>query len=94
MRAWVRKLPAVFLGLFIAFGLLYVGDALVWQIRLARGTAYGAVEVHQFLATSLKDNKIEYDMTGTVQEQCARALFPQRGNPACWWLERHKTQWE
>ncbi|MGA2646079.1 MAG: hypothetical protein ABSF15_15310 [Candidatus Sulfotelmatobacter sp.] len=94
MPTWSRKLGGMFLAAFLAFGLLYVGDALVWQVRLLRGTAYGTVEVHQFLATSLKGDKIEYDMTGTVQEKCARALVPQQGNPACWWLERHKAQWE
>jgi hypothetical protein len=53
-----------------------------------------AVEVHQFLATSLKGNKTEYDLVGTFQEARSRSIFPQQGKPACWWLERHNAQWE
>ena len=89
-----RRSREVVIVLIVLLGILYVGDWLVLRWRVARGTALGSVEVHQFLATSLKGDKIEYDMTGTVQEKCARALVPQQGNPACWWLERHKAQWE
>jgi hypothetical protein len=52
------------------------------------------VQVHQFLATSLKGGKTEYDMTGTVQQTCSRSIFPQQGYSACWWLQRHAAQWE
>jgi hypothetical protein len=74
--------------------LLYAGDWAVLRLRVARGTAYGVVTVNQFLATPLKGNKVEYDLMGTVQETCSRSIFPQNGNPACWWLERHKSHWE
>ncbi|MGA7136478.1 MAG: hypothetical protein WBZ14_02295 [Terriglobales bacterium] len=57
-------------------------------------TGYGTVSVNQFLATSLKGNKTEYDFMGTVQETCSRSIFPQNGNPPCWWLKRHTSQWE
>jgi hypothetical protein len=78
----------------IALGLLYGGDWIVLRFRVARGTAYSVVQVNQFLATPLKGNKVEYDLTGTVPETCSRSIFPQKGNPACWWLERHNTQWQ
>ena len=52
------------------------------------------VQVNQFLATPLKGNKVEYDLMGTVPMTCSRSIFPQKGNPACWWLERHTSQWE
>jgi hypothetical protein len=74
--------------------MLYGGDWLVLRIRVARGTAYGTVEVRQFLATSLKGDKTEYDFMGTIQQKCSRSIFPQQGNPACWWLERHNSQWQ
>lgn len=73
---------------------LYVGDWIVFRIRLAHGTALGTVEVNQFLATPLKGNKVEYDLMGTAPVSCSRSIFPQQGGPACWWLERHKAQWE
>ncbi len=73
---------------------LYAGDWLALRVRLAHGTAYGQVKVNQFLASPLKGNKVEYDWTGTVERQCTRSIFPQNGNPACWWLERHTTEWQ
>jgi hypothetical protein len=91
---WGRRLVGVLIAMIVLLGVLYAGDWLVWRWREARGAGYGVVEVHQFLATSLKGNKTEYDMTGTVQEQCSRSIFPQNGNPACWWLVRHNAQWE
>jgi len=93
-RNWGRRLGAVAIVLLVLFGVLYAGDWLVWRSRVARGTAFGTVEVHQFLATSLKGSKTEYDLVGTIQQQCSRSIFPQQGNAACWWLERHNSQWE
>lgn len=94
MRNWERRLGQLAIGLLVLFAALYVGDRIVLQVRIAHGTAYGVVEVNQFLATPLKGNKVEYDLMGTVQETCSRSIFPQKGNPACWWLERHKSQWK
>jgi hypothetical protein len=80
--------------LAVLVGLLYVGDWLVLRSRISHGTAYGVVEVNQFLATPLKGNKVEYDLMGTVPVRCSRSIFPQQGDPACWWLERHTSQWQ
>ena len=60
----------------------------------ARGTAFDSVQVEEFLTTALKGNKQEYDYMGTAQVTCARALFPHGGAPACWWVRRHRTEWE
>jgi hypothetical protein len=89
-----RRLRLIAAVVIVLFGLLYAGDWLVWRWRVTHGTAYGTIEVHQFLATSLKGNKTEYDVTGSFQETCSRSIFQQQGNPACWWLARHNTQWE
>jgi hypothetical protein len=94
MEGWGLRLGQVIAVIIVLLGMLYVGDWVAMRIRMAKGTAYGAVEVNQFLATPLKGNKVEYDLVGTVQETCSRSIFPQKGNPACWWLERHKSQWE
>lgn len=80
--------------LLLLFGMLYAGDWVVWKLRDSRGVGNGTVEVHQFLATSLKGNKTEYDMTGTAQQTCSRSIFPQQGYSACWWLRRHAARWE
>jgi hypothetical protein len=92
--AWQRLLGGIAIGALILFGVLYSGDWLIWRWRMAHGTGNGTVEVRQFLATSLKGSKTEYDLLGIVQEPCSVSIFPQQGNPACWWLRRHSSQWE
>ena len=82
------------LGLLIAALLLYLGDAVSFQVKVKRGTAYRVIEVDQFLATPLKGQKVEFDVAGSEQVTCARSIFPQAGGAACWWVERHKTQWQ
>ena len=88
---WLARVAQVLIALL---ALVYAGDWAVMHVRLSHGSAYRTVEVNQFLASQLKGNKVEYDWTGTVQEQCSRSIFPQAGSPACWWLERHKTEWQ
>jgi hypothetical protein len=73
---------------------MWVSDWAMFRVRLARGTAFDSVQVEQYLSTALKGNKQEYDYLGTAQVNCARAIFPHGGSPACWWLRRHTTQWE
>lgn len=89
-----RSITITLLGVAAAALLLYLGDAIALRVRMAHGTAYGTVEVNQFLATPLKGQKEEYDLIGTVPVTCARSIFPQSGMPACWWLNRHRSQWQ
>ena len=93
-RRWIRQLGRGVQVLIALIALLYLGDWAVLELRVAHGTAYSTVEVSQFLATSLKGNKTEYDLLGTAQETCTRSIFPQRWHPPCWWLNRHTSQWE
>jgi hypothetical protein len=94
MNTWAGQLVRSLMVLAVLLGLLYVGDWAALRIRVSRGTAYDVVQVNQFLATPLKGNKVEYDLMGTVPMTCSRSIFPQKGNPACWWLRRHTSQWE
>ena len=80
--------------LLLAAILVYAGDWVTFHVRAARGTGYGTVQVEEFLSTPLKGAKTEYDYMGTTDMSCAQALFPHKGAPACWWLRRHRTQWE
>jgi len=84
--------PAVVVAISLA--MLYVADWIVLRIRVAHGTGYGTVEIHHFLATSLKGSKTEYDLTGTSQQTCSHSIFPHDGNLPCWWLEYHTARWE
>lgn len=94
IRRWIQRLVRVFPILVGAIALLYAGDWGVFEFRVAHGNAYSTVQVDQFLATSLKGNKTEYDLMGTTQETCTRSIFPQQWHPPCWWLKRHTSQWE
>ncbi len=94
MRNWERLLRLTLVTALVLLGLLYAGDWAVLRIRIAHGTAFGVVQVNQFLATPLKGNKMEYDLTGTYPQACSRSIFPQKGNVACWWLQRHNSQWQ
>jgi len=77
---------------------LYALDWSVFEVRRARGTAMGSVPVEQYLQTSLKGGKAEYDYLGTANQSCARTLFPQyaasQWNLPCWWVERHRARWQ
>jgi hypothetical protein len=94
MGKWAGRLVRLLMVLGFLFGLLYLVDWLVLRVHISRGTGYGVVQVNQLLATPLKGNKVEYDLMGTVPVTCSRSVFPQQGNPACWWLERHPSQWQ
>lgn len=88
MKRWaLRVLGAV----VVLAGLLYSGDWVAFRIRKK---PVGVVQVNQLLATPLKGNKMEYDFMGTTPVNCSRSIFSQNGDQACWWLQRHKTEWE
>jgi hypothetical protein len=83
--------------LLISLALLYATDWSAFEVRLVRGAGLGSVPMEQYLKTSLKGGKAEYDYMGTADENCARAMLPQyaasQWNPPCWWLERHRQRW-
>ena len=62
--------------LIAALIVVYLVDWAVLRIRMTRGTAYGTVQVDQYLSTPLKGNKDEYDYLGTTSVSCARSIFP------------------
>ena len=94
MKRWERWLRWTLISLLLLLGIVYASDWLVLKRRVAQGSGYGTVEVNQFLATSLKGDKTEYDLTGTMEVKCVHSLFPHQGFPACWRVERNKAQWQ
>jgi hypothetical protein len=94
----VRILELAAKYLLIGVVALYACDFLVFQVRRARGTGIGSMQVEQYLATPLKGSKAEYDYLGTAEVNCAKSLLPQyaqsRWNAPCWWLAQHKEKWE
>jgi len=80
-------------ALVAAVIVVYLIDWAVLRKRMTGGTAYGTVQVDEYLSTPLKGNKAEYDYLGTVPVSCARSIFPHGAAP-CWWRESHKSVWE
>ncbi len=91
MKRVVLRILLSSLGFLLIF---YIGDWGLFEIRMARQTGVGAVQVEQFLTTRLKGQKEEFDYLGTAAQPCARSVFPHASHPPCWWLEGHKTRWE
>jgi len=84
--------------LLIGLAVLYALDWGVFEVRHARGGGMASVSVEQYLQTPLKGQKAEYDYLGTADQICSRTLFPQyaasQWNSPCWWVQRHKAQWQ
>jgi hypothetical protein len=89
-----RILGRTVVALIAALAVLYVGDSVVWRIRVATGGGMGKVTVSNMTALPLKDNKEEYFWNGNSDVDCSRSIFPQAGAGACWWLQRHNVLYE
>ncbi len=92
-----RNLKQTAKYLLIGLAFLYAADWCVFEVRLMRGLGLASVQVEQYLTTSLKGGKAEYDYMGTAAVNCSRSVFPQyaesQWNPPCWWLKRHNQRW-
>ena len=89
-----RILIRTVVGLVLAAALAYLGDLVVWRVRVGMGGGMGKVQVSRFVVAPLKGNKEQYYYDGTTAADCSRSLFPQAGSGACWWLERHRVVYE
>jgi hypothetical protein len=87
-RPWTRSAQLFFAVLVV----LYLGDWVAFELR-GQTKASSTVQVEQFLRTPLKGQKEEFDYMGTVNQPCARSLFPHGSQTPCWWLEHHKIRW-
>jgi hypothetical protein len=85
-----RALKYILIGAVI----LYFADWAQLGLRLAHYTGLGSVNVSQYLATPLKGQKEEYDYLGNSDQPCVKSIFPHDAYQPCWWLERHKNQWQ
>ena len=74
MKNWKQLLGRFAIAMLISVAILYAGDWVILRYRVARGTAFGSVEVDQFLATPLKGGKAEYDFVGSFQQPCSRSI--------------------
>lgn len=86
MRRWSVKLllPLIALAAFA-----YAADWIVLELRERAGSAHGEVVVDNADLVKEKGGKVEYFFNPPQPTPCVRALFPHRGQSACWWLARH-----
>jgi hypothetical protein len=89
MRFLVRWIKWSLVVLAAAFAILYGGD---WAFFKLRGSPLSKVTVNRYVTIPLKGGKQEFDYLGSIDQPCARSLFPQAGQSACWQLRRHPNQ--
>lgn len=91
MRRWLSLAVKYLLVLGLV---VYVVDWAVFAVRRANGHGTAVVVVDKYLSTPLKSRRVEFDYMGQEQVTCAEALFPHGIYPVCWWVRRHREQWE
>jgi hypothetical protein len=89
-RFFIRLLVRGVLGVLLLVVVAYPLDWAVWRVRVAAGGGMGSVQVDRFTVAELKGGKEDYYPDGTEIVACSRSLYPQGGNGACWWVERHR----
>jgi hypothetical protein len=73
--------------------LVYAGDYAVLRFRIATNRSpFQTITVHPYYAVPQKNHTTEFLFDQPRDQTCVNALFPHLGNPACWYLTRHKEQ--
>jgi hypothetical protein len=83
---WTFRAAVVLTAAFMA---VYSGD---WAVFRLRGSPMGKATVNRYVSIPLKGRKTEFDYLGTSDVACARSLFAQSGQSACWQLRRNPNQ--
>lgn len=73
-----------------AFGA--ISFVLDWSIFKLTGSPKSRFTVSYFVSAPLKNNKQEIDYTGSEEVPCSLTVYPQEGDPPCWYLRRHLNQ--
>ena len=76
----------------IVLPLLYLGDFLSLRLQVPHREQFGSVTVHTFYVVKLKSGRSEYDFAGDRTVSCVNSLFPQIGNPPCWYARRRTEE--
>jgi hypothetical protein len=87
-----RRLKTIVPIVLVAAAVLYLGDLASLRFRIPNRETYGSVTVRQFYAVAQKDKSVEYMFQPPTQQECVNSLFPQLGDPPCWYLKRNTRQ--
>ena len=80
---WLIRIIA---ALAVLFAIVYMAD---WAVYRLRGAPQSKVTVNKFASIPQKARKTEIDFLGTFDAPCAKSLFDQGGESACWQLRRN-----
>src|SRR5262249_4668502 len=86
-------LGLAFVSPVVLLGILYAGDGLLVRYRMTHRVDRDPFDqVTYYIATPLKNGRVEvfYDQPQTAC--CVRALFPRRGSPRCGSAARHTVR--
>jgi hypothetical protein len=90
---WKRFLLWTFAVLVGACLVLYAGDYMVLRLRIWRGgNVFASITIQRYYAVPLKSGKIDFYPADSQQQTCTHSIFPQMGDPPCWYLARHTDQ--
>jgi hypothetical protein len=86
----IRKTAIVVIA---AVCLLYVGDYLLFRIRLARNS--GTIEtISVYDSAKLKNGRVEVFYDVPLPETCVHSLFPHQGYNPCWYAKGSQVKQE
>ena len=86
---WKRYIAYMLAGLAGLLLILYVSDYIVLRLRMRNGSAFRVMTVRRYYAVPLKNGKVDFLPADPWQQTCTRSLFPQMGDPPCWYLAQH-----
>src|SRR5262249_8782407 len=93
MRRMRLILGLVFVGLVLILGLLYIGDDLLVRYRMAHRVERDPLDqVTYYIATPLKNGRVEVFSDQPQTEVCVHALFPHLGYRPCWYVASHTVR--
>ena len=95
MRAIWRIAKWAGAALFLSLALVWLGDYVSVQHRMAHQTATDPVEtmsVRPVYAVSQKDGKEEFDFGDPQSQTCIHSLFPHLGYSPCWYVVRQSQR--
>jgi hypothetical protein len=88
-----RLLRLMILAVAVSAAGLYGGDALWFRQRLAHPAPGSPLdEVTYYVATALKNGKLEFFYDQPQTEICGHAIFPHGGYRPCWYAKRHTVR--
>ena len=91
LRIVLRRIAIYAVGsAIVLLTLAYAADYCVFRIRTAtHRQPVGSVTVTRYYAVLQKNGKTQFIFDSPAAQECSNTLFPEGGDPPCWYLQRH-----